>query len=174
LKKYFFLLALLFPSICYANGGLPIIWMLNTYAFFVGIIFVFFIEKAYLKRFVSAEHFPALNGSIIKFNVCSTLFGIIALPIFMMIVQLEPIFYLVSNTTKETMNLIWWLSLSIDLLLAYVGTVFIEYYFLKRFKYWSKEVSRKHLLKHSFMFNLFSYSFLCVLVFITYLYFKFT
>ncbi|MCL6416905.1 hypothetical protein MIB92_14685 [Aestuariirhabdus sp. Z084] len=174
MRKCFLLLALFFPSVCYANGGLPIIWMLNTYAFFIGIIFVFFIEKAYLKRFVNREHYPALNSSIIKFNIYSTLFGVVALPIFMMIVQLEPIFYLVSETAKETMNLIWWLSLSVDLVLAYVGTVFIEYYFLKKFKFWSIEVSAKDLLKHSFMFNLFSYSFLCILVFITYLYFKIT
>ena len=50
----------------------------------------------------------------------------------MIIVQLEPIGYMIqSNTTKETMTLIWWLSLSVDLFLAYLGTVFIEYLVLK-------------------------------------------
>ncbi|CAA6822436.1 MAG: Unknown protein [uncultured Sulfurovum sp.] len=165
---------LLIPSVCFANGGLPIIWMLNTYAFLVGIVFVFFIERAYLKRFVKAEHQSSLHKLIIKFNIYSTLFGVIALPIFMMIVQLEPLFYaLQRGTTKETMNIVWWLSLSVDLLLAYIGTVFIEYFVLKKYNYWSKDMTSKALLKHSLTFNLFSYSALCLLVLITFIYFKY-
>ena len=173
MKKFLFILGLLSPSFCFANGGLPIIWMLNTYALLVGIVFVFFIERTYLKKLVRPEHHSNLSGLVVKFNCYSTLFGVIALPIFMIIVQLEPIGYMIqSNTTKETMTLIWWLSLSIDLFLAYLGTVFIEYLVLKKFEYWSDEITPKLLLKHSFVFNAFSYLTLCVIVFITFLYFK--
>ena len=91
----------------------------------------------------------------------------------MIIVQLEPIGYMIqSNTTEETMTLIWWLSLSVDLFLAYLGTVFIEFLVLKKFTYWSVEIKPKLLLKHSFIFNAFSYLTLCAIVVITYLYFK--
>lgn len=169
--KTLFLVLLLLPAIAYANGGLPIIFLLNAYAFLVGSIFVIAIEIIYLKKLINESDKRQLFWLVLKFNVYSTLFGVIVLPIFMAIVQLEPIVYMIgSGTTKNTMTFIWWGSLSVDLLLAYSVTVLIEYITLKRSALFKGKMLDKTLKKHVLIFNLYSYLFLIVLILLTYAY----
>jgi hypothetical protein len=160
---------LLAPAIACANGGLPIIFLLNAYAFFIGSIFVIAIEVFYLRKLVEEHDRKLLLRLVIKFNIFSTLFGVIALPIFIAIVQLEPIAYMIqSGTTEETMTFVWWASLSTDLLLAYFGTVLIEYRTLKRSALFKDKYSPNILKKHVFLFNLYSYLFLILIILLTY------
>ena len=160
---------LLAPAIACANGGLPIIFLLNAYAFFLGSFFVIAIEVFYLKKLVEEHNKKFILKLVLKFNLFSTLFGVIALPIFMTIVKLEPIAYMIrSGTTEETMTFVWWASLSTDLLLAYFGTVLIEYTILKRSALFKEKYLPNILKKHVFIFNVYSYLFLIFIIILTY------
>lgn len=159
---------LLIPSNAFADGGLPLIYVLNTYSFIVGAIFVFLIEYLYIKKLFKNTDPKQIAVCVLKFNTVSTLFGVIIVPLVLIIVQLEPIFYAILQDTKEsTMILVWVLSLSIDFVLAFTSTIFIEYKMLKRAYFASELYEKKSLLKHVVMFNTFSYLFLILLVVIT-------
>ena len=121
-------LYLLIPEVAQANGGLPIIFLVNLYAFLAGIVLVVIIETNYLKQVFIDTPKKTIIICVLKFNAWSSLFGVILIPIFILLIQLDPIFFLTDHTTtKPQMTLVWWSSFGIDLLLAYIATVYIEY-----------------------------------------------
>ena len=145
---------LLCPSTAFANGGLPIIFLLNSYAFVIGAIFVLLIEYKYLQKTLINIDKRQLFKAVAGINVASTLAGIIIVPIVLIIVKLEPIFYLVTESTSDSkMNTIWLLSITFDLILAYVLTVVIEYQILKRFSFVKEQFENKFILNQLNSYN---------------------
>jgi len=165
-KNILLFIGVLFPSACFADGGLPILFVINTYAFVVGSFLIVILEFMYLKKvFYTKVENRILLWWIVKFNIVSALFGILILPIFLMIIQVEPIFYIVDNrTTSTTMSLIWFFGFSLDFILAFIGTVYIEYKMLKKYISTYVEISDKLILKHTIIFNSISYLGLLILV----------
>ena len=164
-KAIIILVGLLFPSLAMANGGLPIIFLINAYAFIVGAVIVLLLESIYLKTITESVTLKQVIACVFIINVWSSLFGIIVIPILIMLAQLEPIFYMVdSKTTEEKMSLIWWLSFSVDLIVAYVGTVFIEYKLIKNSEIFHNFNQPEKLLGSVLKFNLLSYLSLVLLV----------
>jgi len=161
-------LILMFVSTnAFANGGLPIIFLANTYAFVIGGILILVIEIGYLRRVFPQTPIKEIAYCVLKLNFWSTMAGIVVIPILILIFQLDPIYFLVdSKTTKSTMTLVWWASFSLDLLLAYIATVFIEFKILKRSSF-AASCNSKVLLRHVWTFNLLSYIVLVLIVAIT-------
>ena len=87
---------MLLPISAYANGGLPIIFLINMYAFVVGTIFVLLIETKYLRNIFPDISLKELAFCVIKFNFWSGLFAAIVIPILIFVVQLDPLIYAVS------------------------------------------------------------------------------
>jgi hypothetical protein len=137
---------LLCPSNAFANGGLPIIFLLNSYAFIIGAIFVLLIEYRYLQKTLVNVNKRQLFKAVASINIVSTLAGIIIVPIVLIFFKLEPIFYLITESTSDSkMSTIWLLSITFDLILAYALTVVIEYRLLKKYSFGDKfSISKIH------------------------------
>jgi|GEM_PF-5435634 hypothetical protein len=156
---------LLCPSNAFANGGLPIIFLLNSYAFIIGAIFVLLIEYRYLQKTLVNVNKRQLFKAVASINIVSTLAGIIIVPIVLIFFKLEPIFYLITESTSDSkMSTIWLLSITFDLILAYALTVVIEYRLLKKYSFVKEQFENKVILHHVIKFNIASYTFLVLLV----------
>lgn len=161
------LLVSLVPLPACANGGLPIIFLVNTYAFIVGMALVLIIETRYLGKLFADISTKEITLCVVKFNLWSAIFGVLAIPLFMLIIQLDPINHLVTETDASLMTLVWWSSFSVDLLIAYIATVFIEYKILRKAPFTIDRCDNKALLGHVIRFNLMSYAALVLLVAVT-------
>lgn len=158
--------ALFLPQLAEANGGLPIIFMVNAYAFLFGAVLVFLIELAYLKRLVPEVGFKQLFPCVLKFNLYSTLAGVFIIPAVFLLLRIDPVIWAIFYEPSEaTMNFVWWSSLILDFVLAYAATIYIEYRILKASMVAELLAESANLLRHVFQFNALSYFVLLTIVY---------
>ncbi|WP_299773097.1 hypothetical protein [uncultured Pseudoteredinibacter sp.] len=158
--------ALFLPQLAEANGGLPIIFMVNAYAFLFGAVLVFLIELAYLKRLAPEVGFKQLVLCVFKFNLYSTLAGVFIIPAVFLLLRIDPVIWAIFYEPSEaTMNFVWWSSLILDFVLAYAATIYIEYRTLKTSKVAEVLEERAALIRHVLQFNALSYGVLIIIAY---------
>jgi len=170
-KITFILVLLLFPLSCLADGGGPILLLINAYVFSAGQVWIILSEFIYL--FILFKPFPKLK--ILKLtlimNLLSTFLGAILFPLLLALVTIPGLVYMKTNWGGLLMALGTWIAgdnsphpkIAIGAMIAgffitFILTVYIEYKYLK-YQSKSEQIPLiKNQLSHSIYFNCLSYA----------------
>ncbi|MBN1254427.1 MAG: hypothetical protein JXA50_04070 [Deltaproteobacteria bacterium] len=169
------------PTLCFADGGGPILLIVNSYAFIVGQAWILLSEFIYLIILLRPISLP--KGKIFKItfimNLLSTIVGALLFPFLLALVTLPGTFYMNTKWGGLLMALGTWVAgddspypkvaigaTITGLIITYILTVWIEYKYLNRLSKKRQIEFGNNLLKHCIFFNMVSYIGLIALFFI--------
>ncbi|MBU1085942.1 MAG: hypothetical protein KKD05_00305 [Candidatus Omnitrophica bacterium] len=171
------LIILLLPAVCFADGGGPILLLINVYAFSLGQVWIIAAEFAYLFLLLKNLSLSKLKILEITFvmNLLSTLLGAMLFPLLLAIVTLPGVFYMNTKWGGLLMAMGTWVAgdhsphsnvaiaaAAVGFFITFFLTVWIEYQYLKQL---AQKQQIKVKFKHCVYFNLISYAGLIVLFF---------
>lgn len=169
---------LIFPIPMFADGGGPVLLIFNGIMFTIGQIWILTAEFVYLKILLKGQKNFLIIKWTILINLISTLLSGLLIPFllaaFGFIGVMQPFN---SNTLNNLIlalgtwiagsnfqfTIISFLITLLGFIATYFLTVFIEYKFLYKFQKEMNLFDKKSILKHSYLFNLISYSGIFVL-----------
>lgn len=171
---------LLFPSICFADGGGPILLLINGYVFTLGQIWILFIEFIYL--FYLLKTIISSKRKIFKItfimNLLSTLMGAILFPLLLAIITAPGLSHMQTTWGGLLMACGTWIAgdhspypnvamgaTIVGFIITFFLTILIEKKYLKQVLLKEKVISQINILKHCIYFNLISYLGLVALFF---------
>ncbi|MCP4650627.1 MAG: hypothetical protein GY853_11185 [PVC group bacterium] len=172
---------ILMPSVCFADGGGPILLLINGYAFSVGQIWIMSVEFGYLFLWLKSLSFSKWKIFKITFimNLLSTLLGAILFPLLLAIVTFPGLLYMNTKWGGLLMALGTWIAgdnspnsevaigaAVVGFFITFILTIWIEYKYLKRLSRKKQIDFGKNLFKHCIYFNIISYTGLITLFFV--------
>jgi hypothetical protein len=167
----------LVPGVAWADGGGPLLLIINCYLFSIGQAWILLSEYFYLlKRFPSVSKGRLVIG-IILINIGSTLGGALLIPFvwalaFMFLALLASAGPWSNTTANNVLGALgtWvigdnspysWLAMATSgvlFVVTYFATVWIEYRMLVNWPEWNAPPPEKELLRASFHMNAISYA----------------
>ena len=166
-----------YPAVCFADGGGPILLLINGYAFTIGQIWIIAAEFIYLWLLLKKAAVPKLKVFKVTFmmNLLSTLLGAFLFPFLLALATLPGVFYMQTKWGGILMALGIWVagdnspypniaigSALVGFVITFFLTLWIEYKYLK-------QVAEKQQIvvsfKHCVYLNLISYAGLIALYF---------
>jgi hypothetical protein len=169
------LIVLFLPSVCFADGGGPILLIINGYAFSIGQVWILTAEFIYLFLLLRKTGLPKLKIFKINFimNMLSTLLGAFLFPFLLAVVTLPGAFFMHTKWGGLLMALGTWIAgdnspypyvalgaAIVGFIITFFLTLWIEYKYLKRL------AEKKQIIvsfKHCVYLNLISYAGLIII-----------
>jgi len=177
---FFLGLLLLIPSICVADGGGPILLIINGLVFLMGQVWILISEYSYLYFLFKKLSLPKIKifKATVVMNVLSTLIGAILFPLALAVVTFPGTLYSKSRWGGLLMASGSWVAgdsspfkqvaigaAIVGFVITYFLTVWIEYRYLDKWFRRHEIVVPGNFLKHCFMLNGVSYLGLIILFF---------
>lgn len=180
-RLYLILFFLLIPTVCFADGGGPILLIFNAYAFVIGQVWILLTEFIYLLKILMPDSLSKKEIFKITFvmNILSTLVGALLFPFLLALVTLPGVVYMHTKWGGLLMALGTWIAgdhspypqvaigaTVVGFIVTFILTVYIEHKYLKRLSLKKHIDLGTRLLKHCICFNIISYLGLIALLFV--------